>query len=62
VDNDDAAQERHLDAAIASQRTLMGMSDHPGQFRQDPMMAMINQAHRAQSGEDEGMNYLTMPF
>lgn len=56
------AQQRYSEA-IATQRTLQGMSDDPGQYRrQDPMMALINQCHRARSGHDGGMEYLTVPF
>ena len=57
------AGQRHCLESMLAQRTLMGMSDSPGQFRQDPMMALIDQARRAREGHHEGgMNYLTMPF
>lgn len=56
------AQQRHAET-IDTQRTLQGMSDDgPRQFRQDPLMTMINQAHQARSGHDGGMNYMTVPF
>ncbi|BCP00697.1 hypothetical protein MINTM018_34660 [Mycobacterium intracellulare] len=56
------AQQRYSET-MASQRTLQGMSDEPGQYRrQDPMMQLINQCHRARSGQDGGMEYLTVPF
>jgi len=53
MDNDDA---------IAAQRMMCDLSDRPGQFRQDQMQALINQAHRARSRQDEGISYLTCPF
>ncbi len=61
MDNE-AAQEHWLDN-MATHQTLSGMSDQPRQqLRQDPMQALINQAHRARSGQDEGISYLTCPF
>jgi hypothetical protein len=50
------------DDAVAAQRMMCSFSDRPGQVRQDPMQALINQAHRARSGQDEGVSYLTCPF
>jgi hypothetical protein len=50
------------DEAVAAQQMMCGLSDRPGQFRQDPMQALINQARRARSGQDDGLSYLTMPF
>jgi hypothetical protein len=54
--------DQHWLAAMATQHTLAAMSDQPGQFRQDPLLALINQARRARSRQDDGMNYLTVPF
>lgn len=46
-----------------TQQCLAGMSDEPGHGRQrDPMLRLLDAAHRAQSGQDAGMNYLTVPF
>ncbi len=62
-DSDPAAAQQHWFETMGAQRTLFGMSDCPGQFRQDPMMALINQAHRAKTGQDSvGLDYLTVPF
>jgi hypothetical protein len=61
MDIDDAAAQRQM-GAIAAQDALIDISDNPGQFRQGPMMALINQAYRARSGQDDGMSYLTVPF
>jgi len=48
---------------MATQHVLAGMSDNPVQFRQDPMMALLNQAYRARSGQDDGqIPYLSVPF
>jgi len=47
---------------MAAQQTMMGMSDQPGQFRPEPMLALMNQAWRARSGQDDGMNYQAIPF
>jgi len=53
----------HTLDTFAAQHLLCKLSDdRPGQFRQDPMLALINQAYRARTGEDEGMSYLTVPF
>ncbi len=49
--------------AVTTQQCLAGMSDEPGHGRQrDPMLRLLDAAHRAQSGQDGGMNYLTVPF
>jgi hypothetical protein len=53
MDNDDA---------VAAQQMMCSFSDRPGQFRQDPMQALINQAHRARNGQGDGMDYLHIPF
>lgn len=56
------AQQRYIETT-ATQRTLQGLSDDdPRRFRQDPLMALINQAHQARSGHDGGMNYMSVPF
>ncbi len=56
------AQQRYYEA-VATQRTLQGMGDEPGQHRrQDPLMALISQAHRARTGQDGGFNAMTVPF
>jgi hypothetical protein len=62
VDND--ARQQHWFETMATQRTLAGMSDRPGQFQQEPMMALINQARRARNGLDDGMQmqYFQVPF
>ncbi|SPM29953.1 hypothetical protein [Mycobacterium terramassiliense] len=57
----DAAQKRWTEAT-AAQRLMIGMSDRPGQFRQDPMMALINQAHRATQSSHDGIDYMSTPF
>jgi hypothetical protein len=31
-------------------------------FRQDPMLALLRQAQRAQDGDSDGMSYMTVPF
>lgn len=55
--------QQHRFATMATHHAFMGMSDQPGQFRQqDPMMAMLNQAHRARTGQDEGFNAMEVPF
>lgn len=57
-----AAAQRMTDA-VTTQQCLAGMSDEPGHGRQrDPMLRLLDAAHRAQSGQDGGMNYLTVPF
>jgi hypothetical protein len=47
-----------------AQEMLIGISDCPGQSSQDPMLALIDQAHQARSGQDErnGVSYMTVPF
>ncbi len=45
---------------IVAQQTIISLSDDPRQFHQDPMVALLNQAHRAKTGQgDVGM--LTVP-
>jgi hypothetical protein len=61
MDVDDPAAQHQM-AAIAAQMTLCGMSDNPGQFRDDPMSALLRQAQRAREGDDDGISYLTVPF
>lgn len=60
MDND-AKQQYWMDS-LAVHQTLLGLSDGPGRFRRDPMMALINQAHQARIGQDEPRCYMTMPF
>jgi hypothetical protein len=57
VDND--AAQQHLMDSMRAQQTLMDMSDQP---HRDPWRAMMTQAYRARSGQDEGISYLTCPF
>ncbi|MBZ4561455.1 hypothetical protein GBO17_21810 [Mycobacterium avium subsp. hominissuis] len=57
----DAIQCQRL-VALATHHALDGMSDHPGQLRQDPMTALLNQCHRARAGQDAGMDYMHCPF
>jgi hypothetical protein len=57
----DAAQQRATETML-TQQMLAGMSDQPGQLRQDPMMALLRQARRAREGQGDGMSYLTVPF
>jgi hypothetical protein len=55
--------DQHWLETMATQHALASLSDDPGQFRrQDPMLALLNQCHRARSGQDEGMNYMTVKF
>ena len=60
MDNE-AAQQRWTET-LAAQRTLMNMSERPGQFREPALSALLRQAWRARSGRSEGMNYMTVPF
>jgi hypothetical protein len=60
LDND--ARQQHWFATMHTQHVLAGMSDRPGQFRQEPMTALINQARRARSGRDAGIDYMGVPF
>ena len=57
MDND--AAQQHLMDSMRAQQTLMDMSDQP---HRDPWRAMMTQAYRARSGQDEGISYLTCPF
>ena len=61
MDIDDVVAQQQT-ATRAAQRLMMGLSDNPGQVGRDPMRAMINQAWRAQEGQEEGMSYMTVPF
>jgi hypothetical protein len=54
--------DQHWLETMHSQHALASLSDRPGQFRQNPMRALFDQAQRAQSGQDEGLDYLHMPF
>ncbi|ORV61488.1 hypothetical protein AWC03_09830 [Mycobacterium europaeum] len=57
------AMQQHRFATMATHHAFMGMSDQPGQHRQqDPMIQLINQCHRARTGHDGGMNYMHVPF
>ena len=58
--NDVAAQQQM--GAIAAQRMMCGLSDNPGQFRRDPMLALMNQAQRARKGHADGLSYFEIPF
>jgi hypothetical protein len=60
VDNE-AAQDQRF-AAMATHHALDGLSDGPGQHRQDPMRSLLNQCRRARDGVDDGPSYMTMPF
>ncbi|MEY8015259.1 hypothetical protein [Mycobacterium servetii] len=57
------AQQRYIETT-ALQGALQGMSDDDPRrrFRHDPLMALINQAHRARTDHDGGMNYMSVPF
>jgi hypothetical protein len=60
---DYGARQQHWFETMATQHVLAGMSDNPVQFRQDPMMALLNQAYRARSGQDDvQIPYLSVPF
>jgi hypothetical protein len=62
LSGNDAAQQRQFET-MAAHQALSGMSDRPGgQSRQDPWQALINQTRRARSNEEDGLQYLTMPF
>jgi hypothetical protein len=54
--------DERMFATMVTQHALAGLSDRPGQFRQDPFNALLNQCYRARSGQEDGMNYLSMPF
>jgi hypothetical protein len=55
------AAEQQQAAALAAQMTLCGMSDNPGQFRENPMSAIFRQAWRERFGHSDGMD-MTCPF
>jgi hypothetical protein len=57
---DEAAQQRLMNSAL-TQRTLQSMSEEPAP-RQEPMRALMNQCYRAWSGQDDGMNFMTVKF
>jgi hypothetical protein len=60
MDNDETAAQQNA-AAIAAQVTMCGLSDRPGQFREDPMSALFRQAWRERFGHSDGMD-MTCPF
>jgi hypothetical protein len=62
MEDNEAAQQHWLES-IAAQRTLMGISDCAGQFREPAFSGLLRQAWRAYSGQsDDGIQYLTVPF
>lgn len=56
------ARQQHLFETMFAHRALTGASDHPGQFRHDPTMALLHQAHAARRSQDGGMDYMHIPF
>jgi hypothetical protein len=48
--------------ALVTQNTLIGLSDRPGLFREVPLSGIVKQAWRARSGQDDGIEYLKVPF
>jgi hypothetical protein len=43
-------------------RTLIGISDRPGQLLESAMSTLFRQAYRAWSGQGDRIEYLTVPF
>ncbi|WP_260737030.1 hypothetical protein [Mycobacterium sp. SMC-2] len=55
--------QQHRFATMATHHAFMGMSDQPGQHRQqDPFAALINQCYQARTGQDDGFNAMEVPF
>lgn len=54
--------QQHRYATTATHHALDGMSEQPDQFRRDPMLALLDAAHQARSGQDGGFNAMTVPF
>jgi hypothetical protein len=61
MDTNDVAAQQQM-GAIAAQAALCGLSDNPGQFREDPMSRLFRQAWRERYGYSDGMPYLDVPF
>ncbi|UXA04426.1 hypothetical protein KXD96_15465 [Mycobacterium sp. SMC-2] len=60
---DNEAMQQHRFATMATHHAFMGMSDQPGQHRQqDPFAALINQCYQARTGQDDGFNAMEVPF
>lgn|GEM_PF-3092279 len=54
-----AAQQHWLDT-MATQQALAALSDDPGQFRRDPMSALLRQAWNERFGRSD--DYLNWKF
>jgi hypothetical protein len=61
MDPNDVAAQKHWDA-ISSQQMLVGMTDDPDQFREQPLTGIFKHAWRERFGHGGSMDYESVKF